>query len=118
MNAQIEITRLAHGGNGIGYIDGKICFVHYGLPGDTLEVEIVIDKKNFCKGRIVEIITPSPDRIKVDCPVYDRERLGAADEFAGPAIIEEWNATTIVHPGQHLEVDAYGNLIITQESAS
>jgi len=54
----------------------------------------------------------------VDCAVYDREQLGAGDAFAGPAIIEEWNTTTIVHPGQRLEVDLYGNLIITQESVS
>ena len=47
------------------------------------------------------------------------EISGATDRvFTGPAIIEEWNSTTIVHPGQHLEVDAYGNLTISQESVS
>jgi len=55
---------------------------------------------------------------EVDCLIYDREKLGAGDKFAGPAIIEEWNSTTIVHPGQHLEVDTYGNLTISQESVS
>lgn len=53
----------------------------------------------------------------VDCPVYDRERLGAGDTFTGAAIVEEWNATTIVQPGQRLRVDAYGNLILTQEAS-
>ena len=57
------------------------------------------------------------ERDAVDCPVYDRERLGAGDAIAGPAIVEEWNTTTIVHPGQGLEVDAYGNLIITEEAS-
>ncbi len=55
------------------------------------------------------------ERDAVTCPVYDRERLGAGDAFRGPAIVEEWNATTIVHPGQRLGVDDYGNLIITEE---
>ena len=55
---------------------------------------------------------------EVDCSVCDREKLGAGDEFIGPAIIEEWNSTTVVHPGQHLGVDAYGNLIISLESVS
>lgn len=54
-------------------------------------------------------------RDAVACPVYDRERLGAGDAFRGPAIVEEWNTTTIVHPGQRLGVDDYGNLIITEE---
>ena len=55
------------------------------------------------------------ERDVVACPVYDRERLGAGDAFRGPAIVEEWNTTTIVHPGQRLGVDDYGNLIITEE---
>ena len=49
---------------------------------------------------------------QVDCPVYDREKLGGGDRFNGPAIIEEWSSTIIVLPGQSLEVDAYGNLVI------
>jgi len=55
------------------------------------------------------------ERDAVPCPVYDRERLGAGDAFRGPAIVEEWNTTTIVHPGQRLGVDDYGNLIIAEE---
>ena len=55
------------------------------------------------------------ERDVLACPVYDRERLGAGDAFRGPAIVEEWNTTTIVHPGQRLGVDDYGNLIITEE---
>ena len=55
------------------------------------------------------------ERDAVACPVYDRERLGAGDALRGPAIVEEWNTTTIVHPGQRLGVDDYGNLIITEE---
>ena len=53
----------------------------------------------------------------IECPVYERQHLGAGDTFAGPAIVEEWNTTTIVHPGQRLEVDGCGNLIITQEAS-
>lgn len=55
------------------------------------------------------------ERDAVACPVYDRRRLGAGDALSGPAIVEEWNTTTIVHPGQRLGVDDYGNLIITEE---
>lgn len=72
MTQEVTITRLAHGGDGIGEIDGKICFVPYGLPGDTLEVKLTKDKKTFCRGRITKVVTPSPDRIKVDCRVYEK----------------------------------------------
>jgi len=44
--------------------------------------------------------------------VYERGRLRPGARVKGPAIIEEPAATTVVFPGQHASVDAYGNLII------
>jgi hypothetical protein len=48
----------------------------------------------------------------VACPVYDRERLRAGNRFAGPAIVEQMDATTLVLPGMTVRVDAYLNLIL------
>jgi 5-oxoprolinase (ATP-hydrolysing)/N-methylhydantoinase A len=44
----------------------------------------------------------------VEVPVYDRHRLKAGIQIAGPAIIEEPEATTVVWPGDRLEVDPHG----------
>ncbi|MEJ8571613.1 hydantoinase/oxoprolinase family protein [Microbaculum marinum] len=44
--------------------------------------------------------------------VYDRQKLPVAARIAGPAILEQRDTTTILFPGQHLVVDAVGNLII------
>jgi N-methylhydantoinase A len=49
--------------------------------------------------------------------VYKRDQLLAGFARPGPLIVEEPAATTLVHPGQHLEVDAYGNLVIYLEGA-
>jgi N-methylhydantoinase A len=49
----------------------------------------------------------------LDTPIYQRARLGVGAKVAGPAIIEEMSATTVVHSGQTVTVDAAGNLIIT-----
>ena len=35
----------------------------------------------------------------VDCPVYDRYGLGPDFEVPGPAIVEEVDSTTVIHPG-------------------
>ena len=35
----------------------------------------------------------------VDCPIYDRYALAAGAAFAGPAVVEEFDSTTVVHPG-------------------
>ena len=52
-----------------------------------------------------------------DTPVFDRYALPAGESVAGPAIIEEREATTIVPPGDTARVDAAGNLRITVAAA-
>jgi N-methylhydantoinase A len=51
-----------------------------------------------------------------DADVYDRARLGAKDRIAGPAIVEQYDATTVVLAGQTLSVDEFGNLVIAEEA--
>jgi N-methylhydantoinase A len=48
--------------------------------------------------------------------VYDRARLGADDRIAGPAIVEQYDSTTVVLADQALMVDDFGNLLITEEA--
>ncbi len=50
--------------------------------------------------------------------VFDRYALTEGSEIAGPAIIEEREATTIVAPGDTLRVDAAGNLRVAIGAAS
>jgi N-methylhydantoinase A len=49
----------------------------------------------------------------VDVPVYQRERLRAGHRLVGPAIVEQYDSTTVVCPGQTAAVDRYGNLVVT-----
>jgi N-methylhydantoinase A len=48
----------------------------------------------------------------VDCAIYDRYKLGAGGVIAGPAIVEEFDSTTVLHPGYAATVDRYGNLFV------
>lgn len=50
----------------------------------------------------------------VPCPVYERERLPAAAALDGPAIVEEFGATTVVFPGWRAGLDGFGNLELTR----
>ena len=52
-----------------------------------------------------------------EVPVYDRYRLRPGAELAGPAIVEEREATTVVGPGDALEVDAHHHLVIAVSQA-
>jgi len=48
----------------------------------------------------------------IDTPSYDRAALCAGNRIAGPALIEEYASTTVVHPGDVVTVDAFGDLVI------
>ncbi len=51
----------------------------------------------------------------IAAPVYARERLGPGHRMAGPAVIEQEDSTTLVHPGFTASVDPYLNLILRRE---
>jgi N-methylhydantoinase A len=48
----------------------------------------------------------------IECPVFDRYRLRAGHRFAGVALVEERETTTVVGPGGAFEVDRFGVLVI------
>ena len=45
-------------------------------------------------------------------PTYRRSALLAGNRIKGPALIEEYASTTVVHPGDVVTVDAFGDLVI------
>ena len=64
---------------------------------------------------------PVPDEVRpvwfdphapVDTPVFDRSRLRPGAELTGPAVVEQLDATTVVHPGDRARVDTHANLTI------
>lgn len=60
------------GAKGVGKLpEGKVIFVPRTAPGDTVKVRITQNKKNFCQGEVVEILTPSPLRVLPKCSIYE-----------------------------------------------
>jgi N-methylhydantoinase A len=53
------------------------------------------------------------DGADIDCPVYQRERLDVGLTLTGPAILDQFDCTTVIYAGQTARVDAYKNLIVT-----
>jgi len=53
----------------------------------------------------------------IDTPTFARAHLLARNRIEGPALIEEHASTTVLVPGDVLDVDAYGNLMITISKA-
>jgi len=52
-----------------------------------------------------------------ETPILQRERLAPRQGIAGPAVIEEMSATTLVLPGQRARLDEGGNIVIEHGAA-
>ena len=66
----LHIERLSSDGSGVAHsADGEAVFVPGTAPGDEARVRIVKDCGRYAFGILDELLTPSPDRIPVDCPV-------------------------------------------------
>jgi len=64
----INMDKSVFGGDSLGRMpDGRAIFVPFALPGETVRVEILEEKKRFARGKLIEIIEESPDRIKPHC---------------------------------------------------
>lgn len=63
----IRLETLVHGGDSLGHVEGRVVFVPFGIPGELVRVEIVETRTDYLRGRIVEIIEPSPDRVSARC---------------------------------------------------
>ena len=66
----LRIERLSSDGSGVAHsADGEAVFVPGTAPGDEARVHIVKDCGRYAFGILDELLTPSPDRVPVDCLV-------------------------------------------------
>ena len=68
----ITIETIAFGGEGLGRVETLVVFVPFTAPGDVVEVEIREAKKRYLRGRMKQLVTPSPDRVEPPCPYFRR----------------------------------------------
>lgn len=67
---EIEIEKLAYGGAGVGYLDGKVCFVEGALPGERVEVERAQTKSRYEWAKLRGVLKPSKEREDARCTHY------------------------------------------------
>ena len=65
----IEIEDIGTDGAGIGKADGYTLFVKDAVIGDIIKAKVIKAKKTYGYARLMEIITPSKDRVEPVCPV-------------------------------------------------
>jgi 23S rRNA (uracil1939-C5)-methyltransferase len=71
----LTIDRMAAGGDGVGRLDGLAVFVPRTAPGDVVQVAMTRHAR-LGRGRVLQLLTPSPHRVEPPCPHYVADRCG------------------------------------------
>ncbi len=67
----LTLTDMANGGDALGRDEQeRVIFVPQAIMGETVEVEIVEEKKRFAHGRVRQVLEPAPSRIQPRCPHF------------------------------------------------
>lgn len=66
----IKIEKMTFGGGGLGYADGKVCFVPFTAPGDLARVRVRTEKRSYLEGSLIDLLEASPCRVVPPCPIF------------------------------------------------
>ncbi|MGC9334975.1 MAG: 23S rRNA (uracil(1939)-C(5))-methyltransferase RlmD [Anaerolineae bacterium] len=72
----VQLTKMAHGGDALGRHEGKVIFVPYTIPGETVRVRIVEDKGHYAFAQLIEVVEPSRHRVDPPCPYFGQGKCG------------------------------------------
>lgn len=67
---KVEIVRLNHNGDGIGYLNGKIVFVPKTIVGDVVLISNLVEHKKYIEASVAEYVEYSSLREEIKCPYY------------------------------------------------
>ncbi len=64
---RVRIEKTVFGGDGLARPDGRVLFVPGTIPGEAAAVAITHAKRDFARGRVVELLEASPHRVRPAC---------------------------------------------------
>jgi len=67
---KLQLENIAPGGDTLGRLEGKPVFVERGAPNETVCCRIVQEHNTWAKAELLEIVEPSPVRVKPVCAFY------------------------------------------------
>lgn len=68
----VSVAGMAQDGMGVARAEGRVIFVHGAVPGEVCRVQLLKVTKSVAYARIVELLSPSAQRIAPDCPHFPR----------------------------------------------
>jgi tRNA/tmRNA/rRNA uracil-C5-methylase (TrmA/RlmC/RlmD family) len=76
---EVEIGPIAHGGHCIAHAEGRTLLVRHCLPGERVRVRVTHVASKVSRADAVEVLRPSPMRVKPPCPVARPGGCGGCD---------------------------------------
>ncbi|MBT3321969.1 MAG: class I SAM-dependent RNA methyltransferase [Anaerolineae bacterium] len=67
---ETTLNKFIYGGETMGRLpapDNRAVFIPYTLPGERVTTELTFQKKGFARGKLLEILEASPERIEAKC---------------------------------------------------
>jgi tRNA/tmRNA/rRNA uracil-C5-methylase (TrmA/RlmC/RlmD family) len=99
----LTVGRPANGGSCVARHDGRVVFVRYALPDETVRVRVTGDHGSYWHADVVEVIDPSPDRVESICPIAGVDGAGCCDlAFADPAAGRRLKGAVVANQLQRL----------------
>ena len=88
----------ANGGSCVARHDGRVVFVRYALPGETVRVRVVGDHGSYWHADVIEVIEPSPARVDSICPIAGVDGAGCCDmAFAEPDAVRRIKGAVVAN---------------------
>lgn len=84
----LEITDIAYGGAGIARHEGRVVFVPFTVPGETVRARVAKVHRGWLGADVLEITAPSPDRVRPPCPHFAKCGGCAYQHIAYPRQLE------------------------------
>jgi len=69
---ELTIHGLGSEGQGVGRVDGYAVFLPGALPGELARAQVIKVTSGYCVARLLEVLSPSQDRVDGGCPAYPR----------------------------------------------
>ncbi|MEE8445789.1 MAG: hydantoinase/oxoprolinase family protein [Alphaproteobacteria bacterium] len=122
-------------GGGLAELEERFHLLHHSLHGHSardqaielvsyrVRARVAVPKQDLPRVDGVRDVLGEPATIRRvtfdgrthhDAPVYQRDQMSSAP-LAGPAIIEQFDATTVLPPGWTARMDDYGNIVAERE---
>lgn len=99
----LTVGAAANGGSCVARHDGRVVFVRYALPGETVRVRITGERGSYWHAEAIEVLDASPDRVASLCPIAGVDGAGCCDlAFVEPSALRRIKGNVVANQLQRL----------------